>query len=164
MTARSRGGFTLPEMVLTLFVGLLALWLGLLLVARGGQRDRSDRFIADLQEFSTAFADHRRQKGAWPASTNGEVILPREMEAILGETNWTAGSPFGGSYGWVEPGRGREGRGTVVLTAFAPGFPLELTRTDLLEIDRRFDDGDLATGRFRTGFNGWPVYLVGENP
>jgi type II secretory pathway pseudopilin PulG len=25
-------------------------------------------------------------------------------------------------------------------------------------------DGDLATGRLRTGFNGWPVYLVGDSP
>jgi len=22
------------------------------------------------------------------------------------------------------------------------------------------DDANLATGRFRTGFNGWPVYLL----
>ena len=83
--------------------------------------------------------------------------MPRGMEKALGETNWAGGSPFGGNYGW-------DSRGLVVLTAFSPSFPLTLTRADLLEIDRRIDDGDLATGRFRTGFNGWPVYQIEDKP
>ncbi|MBI2498294.1 MAG: hypothetical protein HYV75_10425 [Opitutae bacterium] len=58
------------------------------------------------------------------------------------------------------PGRGWNGRGAVTLTAFAPDLPLTLDNTDLLYIDGQVDDGNLATGRFRTGFNGWPVYLV----
>jgi len=50
--------------------------------------------------------------------------------------------------------------GAVTLTAFSPSFPLTLVESDLIYIDRKIDDGNLATGRFRTGFNGWPVYLV----
>jgi len=37
---------------------------------------------------------------------------------------------------------------------------LQLTPDDLIAIDRELDDGNLATGNFRTGFNGWPVMLV----
>ena len=73
------------------------------------------------------------------------------------ESNWAEGSPFGGSYGW-------DGRGGILVTAFSPGFPLALTRAELREIDRRLDDGNLGTGRFRSGFNGWPVYQVEEKP
>ena len=161
---RRARGFTLLEMGLVLLIILLAAWLGLLLVARARQHQRAERFIADLQEFSAVFQDHHRQHGAWPPSTNGKITVPRGMEEILAKTNWARGSPFGGSYGWVEPGParpdGRASRGDLVLTAFAPSFPLEFTRADLLEIDRRIDNGDLATGRFRTGFNGWPFFFV----
>jgi hypothetical protein len=97
--------------------------------------------------------------------------MPAGIEDLLKDTNWRKASPFGGSYGWVAPdpvsppadGSGRGQSGAIVLTAFAPSFPLTLSRRDLLYIDARIDDGNLATGRFRTGFNGWPVYLVGED-
>ena len=150
-------GFTQAELLLVLLVMVLV---GVLLFAALGrirQHRNAERFIADLQDFAAVFQSYRQQSHAWPASTNGETRLPRELEAALGDTHWDEGSPFGGSYGW-------DSRGAVVLTAYAPAFPLSLTRADLLEIDRRMDDGDLATGRLRTGFNGWPVYFVEENP
>lgn len=52
--------------------------------------------------------------------------------------------------------------GRIAVTAFAPSFPLTATRVDLLHVDTAIDDGNLSTGRFRTGFNGWPVYTLGE--
>jgi hypothetical protein len=54
--------------------------------------------------------------------------------------------------------------GIIAITAFSPKAPLALTSKDLLYIDSKLDDGNLATGRFRTGFNGWPVYRVGPSP
>ncbi len=150
-------GFTQVELLLVLLIMVLVGWLLFAGLGRIRQQRNSERFIADLQGFATAFQTYRQRSHAWPASTNGENKLPRELEAALDETNWDEGSPFGGSYGW-------NSRGAVVLTAYAPAFPLSLTRADLLEIDRRMDDGDLATGRLRTGFNGWPVYFVGDNP
>ena len=160
--ARGRGGhrprgFTLVEVLLVLLILVLAgalLFTGLGRVRRG---QRAERFIADLQEISAAFQAYHAKHGAWPPSSSGEVTMPRGMENVLGETNWAGGSPFGGSYGW-------DGRGGVVLTAFSPSFPLTLTRAELVELDRRIDDGDLATGRFRTGFNGWPVYQIEDKP
>ena len=159
---RSRG-FTLLEVALVLLVAGLAFWLGLLLLGRGLQQRRADRFIADLETFAAAFQDYHRQQGVWPPSTGETKAVPGGMENFLRETNWSLGSPFGGTYGWVPPdSAGRQG--AVTLTAFSPNFPLGLTRAGLLELDRRMDDGDPATGRFRTGFNGWPVYLAGDKP
>jgi type II secretory pathway pseudopilin PulG len=54
--------------------------------------------------------------------------------------------------------------GIIAITAFSPKEPLALTSKDLLYIDSKLDDGNLATGRFRTGFNGWPVYQIGPSP
>jgi len=152
-----KGGFTLVELMLSLLVVVLAVallftWLGRERRHRGGAR-----FIADLQEFATAFQDYQHAHRAWPPPTTAERPVPRGMEEALVETNWAEPSPFGGRYDW-------DGRGAVMLTAFSPAFPLELTRAELLAIDREFDDGNLATGRLRTGFNGWPVYLVEDKP
>lgn len=150
-------GFTLAEMMLVLLVVLLAVTLLFTYLGRENKQRNEERFIADLREFAGAFLAYQRQHRTWPPSTTGGAVLPRGLDDVLVETKWADGSPFGGSYGW-------DARGAVVLTAYAPAFPLKLTRADLVAIDRRFDDGNLATGRFRTGFNGWPVYLVGENP
>lgn len=152
-------GFTLVEMSLALLLLLLGAWLALLLLGRGVHHVRLGRFADDLQRFATAFKDHHRQRGAWPASTPGDGVVPRGMETVLRDTRWAEGSPFGGAYGWIAPTRAAP-PGRITLTAFAPALPLKLTPADLREIDRRLDDGDLTTGRFRAGFNGWPVYQV----
>ncbi len=96
------------------------------------------------------------------------------MEAYLEETAWRKGSPWGGNYSWLTPdqvvqnyhgiGREPDATGAIAVTAFWLSSPLALSRDDLLYIDGQIDDGDLTTGRFRTGFNGWPVYLVSKNP
>lgn len=155
---RSRvSGFTLVELMLTLLVGVLAVALLFTWLGRERQHRGGARFIADLQEFATVFQDYKRLHRAWPPPSTGEIPVPRGMEEALVETNWAEPSPYGGRYDW-------DGRGAVMLTAFAPAFPLELTRAELLALDREFDDGNLATGRLRTGFNGWPVYLVEDKP
>lgn len=149
LSARRRAGrgLVLVELLLFLLVLLLAgmlAWMGL---NRVRQHQRLAKFGAELQGFATHLEQSRTERGRWPAT------LPAGGHPAPGPA-------FGGEYGWVPPAAGRPGM--ITLTAFAPGFPLELSRADLVEVDRRIDDGDLATGRFRTGFNGWPVYLVME--
>lgn len=53
--------------------------------------------------------------------------------------------------------------GVIGITAFSPSPALSLTAEDLRYIDARLDDGNLATGRFRVGFNGWPVYQINSS-
>ena len=155
LAAWRAGGFTSGEMLLGLLVVLLAAILLFMVVARFAQRARGERLGRDLQAIAAAFAQARTASGRWP---QGPEEVPH-----LGETAWADASPFGGHYGWVPP-KPPARPGAVTLTAFSPDRPLELTRADLLAIDRLIDDGDLATGRFRTGFNGWPIYLVEEQP
>ena len=136
------------------------------LVERRQQQQRRERFGLDLQTFATALQDYHRRTESWPPSTQGEGVLPGGLEEVLRLTPWPQGSPFGGSYGWIAPSAvgdqavDRLNHGAITLTAFVRGDPLALTWDDLLQIDRHIDDGDLATGLFRTGFNGWPLYLV----
>ena len=165
---RSRG-FARLEMALGLLIVGFGTVLILTLAGRLQQRRACDDYIRDVRAFSAALADYYQQHKTWLPAMGGDAVPPPEIEEVLKGTSWAKGSPFGGDYGWVPPGGaagsgaepGWGGRGAVTLTAFSPGFPLKLAQADLLYIDRQIDDGNLATGRFRTGFNGWPVFLVG---
>jgi type II secretory pathway pseudopilin PulG len=149
-----RGLVPVEVLLILLVVGLAG---ALLFTALGRIRHgaRLEQFGAELQAHAATIEQARAERGRWPATA--EEAGPRLMDG-----GWMDGSDFGGEYGWVPPAAGRPGM--ITLTAFAPGFPLELTRADLLALDRKLDDGDLATGRFRTGFNGWPVWLVADQP
>lgn len=154
--SRGRRGLVLVELLLILFVLVLAVVLLFMGLGRVRHQARLERLGAEMQAFTIVFEQARAESGRWPATA-------AEAGPRLLEGRWEDGSAFGGDYGWVPPGAA-DHPGMITLTAFSPNFPLELTRADLLAIDRRIDDGDLATGRFRTGFNGWPLYLVGGNP
>lgn len=160
-------GLVLIEVALALLVLVLAAVLVFTLAGRFQHRRDCNTCARDLRAFAAVFDDYYQRHRTWPPSSYADTALPREIEEALKNTNWTKGSPFGGNYGWLAPepngaaaGPGRSKPGAVTLTAFSPSFPLTLDQSDLLYIDRQIDDGDLATGRFRTGFNGWPVYLV----
>lgn len=151
-------------------------------------RAKRDQFVAELRGIAAIFETYRAQKGEWPAATHAESRIPRGMESALAQTAWSAGSPLGGHYEWMPPPRAvpkvkkaeiapedREAQpeteekevvkkpaagGLIAVTAFSPDAPLELTEEDLRYIDGKLDDGNLATGKFRAGFNRWPVYHV----
>lgn len=191
-TARRVGGFTLFEMGLALLAIALAGYIALTEVQKIQHRAQRDRFVTELRGLATVFETYHAQKGEWPAATNAEVRLPRGMESVLANTPWLAGPPFGGSYDWfppaptppevkdaakhledreaVKPDEEKEPKktpvpeGMIAVTAFSPGPPLSLTEDDLRYIDGKLDDGNLATGRFRAGFNRWPVYSVSARP
>jgi len=172
---RRIGGFTLFETGLVLLALALAGSIALGEIRKFQHRAQRDQFVADLRGLATTFETYRAQTGEWPAATNAEVRIPRGMESVLANSPWAAGPPFGGSYDWIPPARtnaddknaprDRAPSGIIAITAFSPGPPLALSDEDLRYIDRKLDgDGGLTKGRFRTGFNQWPVYLVGVGP
>jgi len=165
-----RKGFTLVDVGLALLCLGLAVYIAVSEIHRFRHRAQRDVLAKDLQDFAAAFENYRKQQGDWPPATNGEKVIPRGMEASLASSRWLAGSPFGGNFEWIPPARagaGSEASGPmraqaalIALSAYSPHRPLDLSPADLQYIDARIDDGDLKTGHFRTGFNGWPVYHV----
>lgn len=178
--------------VLALTAMALAGYIALEEVRKLQHRAHRDEFIADLGKLAAVFEEYRGKNDAWPAGTHAELRMPRGMESVLASTPWLTGHPFGGAYDWippqapppraappppdpnapaqlataaVKPPPAKPPRdGMIVVTAFSPGSPLTLTEEDMRAIDRALDDGNLATGRFRAGFNGWPTYLVRARP
>jgi type II secretory pathway pseudopilin PulG len=143
--------FTMLEAMLALLVIVLAGALLVGVLARVRHAARCEQLGTELRALAADFEKYHSTYGRWPET-------PAKAAELI-DDSWPDGSPFGGHYGWVPPeADGRPGR--IELTAYIPDFPLTLSRADLLEIDRQIDNGDLTTGRLRTAFNGWPVYLV----
>lgn len=162
--------FTLLELMLALLCMSLSAYLALAGLNKIRHQIQRDAFIAELRLIGQSFSDHYKAQGKWPAPTNGQSVIPPGMEAVLAKTHWLTGLPFGGGYEWRPPFEKDNAEvltdnelpraGVITVTAFAPFRQIELTPADLLFIDTKLDDGNLATGRFRTGFNGWINYEV----
>lgn len=147
--------FTRAELGLAGLIVMLAAGLAFTGLAEWRDRRRADRCAAHLRTLAAVFEGHRRNAGAWPAAALEQGAFPPGMEAVLPRDPWSQPTPFGGHYSWVN-----QGAPALAITAFVPDAPLACSRRDLQRIDRLLDDGNLATGRFRTGYNGWPVYLL----
>lgn len=129
-------------------------------INRHRHRNAREHFVADLLASKAAFQSFLRlQTGAPPDTAPG--LVPVGMEPYLEKIAWSKPTPVGGVYRWVaREGPAKATFGVIALTAFPPAPEIRLSVDDLLEIDRRIDDGNLATGDFRTGFNGWPTLIV----
>jgi type II secretory pathway pseudopilin PulG len=181
--SRRTAGFTLFAALLALLALALAAYIALAEIGKLRHRAKRTAFVAELRTLAAVFESYRERTGDWPAATTPELRIPRGLEAALADTRWLAGSPLGGSYDWVPPAKPKlEDKvaatepaaeapppppappAMIAVSAFSNSPPLVLDERDLLAIDAELDDGNLVTGRFRTGFNRWPVYLVAPRP
>ena len=163
---RRQRGFTLLDVGLGVLSLSLAAVLAFTSSVRRQQAARCVKLGEELRTFAAAFQDFALERSARPPSSLDEHVIPVGMEPFLRDTPWTAETPVGGHYRWTEtPAEAKDNAngeilGSIMVTAFSPEPPLALTPADLHRIDVLIDDGNLATGDFRAGFNGWPVFLV----
>jgi len=153
------------DLLLVGIVGLLVVAAGLVTLQTQRHDAARDRVTKHFVAGAAAFRAYIEQNGNAPATANtGEV--PSGMAEFFGTLDWSGPSPVGGAFRWVAAADGKGGPtavirgGVITLTAFPPSTPLTLSAEDLLFIDRQIDDGNLTTGNFRTGFNGWPILSV----
>ena len=146
------------EVLLVSVVLAVGVYVGISFAARWRQHALADRSATEILRLTAALETHRRQLGKWPpAALEGEV--PAGLAAFLGAGKWPATTAVGGRYVWTPPTA--RGGAMLGITAFSPDAPLAARPADLRAIDALLDDGNLATGRFRAGFNGWPTWRVG---
>ncbi len=160
--------WTMPDLLLVGLVIVLALTAAVSTYQRYRHRAIIDRLTEELKISAAGFRTYIQETGTAPADTVAG-LAPNGMGDHLKGVNWKLPTPVGGYYRWTnipmtETGQVLPPGGTISVTAFTRGAELNLTRSDLVEIDRRLDDGNLETGRFRTGFNGWPVLTVRPQP
>jgi prepilin-type N-terminal cleavage/methylation domain-containing protein len=134
-------GFTLVEiMVVVVIIGLLAA-LAIPAFQRNQRSSQNARAINDFRIFVQAFEVYNTQNGSWPADSSGGVVPPG-MSGDFKEDAWTMQkNSLGGRWNWDQ--------GRAWATAAVSVTNFTVVDEQLLEMDRKLDDGDLNTGFFR---------------
>ena len=156
-------GFTLVEIsVVVIIIGLLAALA--IPSARSVQRRANyARVMSDFRIFAGAFQHYASENGsAWPADqASTSTAMPPAMAGYLRGSNWDRPTPFGGYYNWdyKVTHQGRVVKAAIAIYA-QPGAPITVTQAQLLEFDKKYDDGNLSTGSIQIGFQNCPLFII----
>ncbi len=132
-------------MIVVVIIGLLAA-LALPALSRNKRNAQNARFISDLRTFSQGFETYALKHGAWPPDGSPRT-LPAGMSGEVKDTAWAQDTAVGGQWDWDYQQFGF----TAGISVYQPTVSVE----QMKEIDRRIDDGDLATGNFRQRSEGY---------
>lgn len=121
---------------------------------------RASVVASDLRTFAAAFDAYAQETGVFPADT-APGQMPPEMADRLGKLGWERVTPMGGQYNWEsnQLHGGVRYRAAICISESATA-PLVVNQEMLTAIDRIIDDGNLATGNFRTGVNNDALYII----
>jgi prepilin-type N-terminal cleavage/methylation domain-containing protein len=143
---RVRAGFTLTElMIVVAVIGLLAA-IAIPSYARARERSWNVRFAADLQVAKAAFTEYSVEHGKYPPDTQPGAV-PEGMAEYLRRMEWTKPTTLGGSWDWDNSQFGFKAGVSVYHPTASSG--------QLLQLDKTIDDGNLATGEFRSRADGY---------
>lgn len=154
-------GFTLLELSIVVFIVSVLAMLAVPVLKRTILESRATAVVNDLRVFSATFQTYAHERGDWPTEETEPGVPPPSMAASLGTTNWAQQTPIGGHYTWAPNSlhQGERYRAAIVLASTAES-KVTADRNQLEQIDRIFDDGNLATGNFRLGYRNFPVLVI----
>ena len=132
-------------MIVVAVIGLLAA-IAVPSFARARERSVNVRFAADLQVAKAAFTEYSMDQGKYPPDTMpGE--MPEGMADYLRRIAWTKVTTIGGRWDWD--------RSTFGFQAGVSVYHPTASNDQMLKIDNTIDDGNLATGEFRSRSEGY---------
>lgn len=157
----SRAAFTFLKLTVVIFFVSLVIAIVFPVAQKRVHRAKATAIEHDLQIFSAAFQKYAGEHGDWPPGDGVPGALPEGMKPYLSETDWQHRTPIGGHYTWetVSLHRGTRYRAVIVI-ASTPGNPVTNDRLQLLDLDRRLDDGNLETGVFQLGHRHHPLRVL----
>jgi type IV pilus assembly protein PilA len=155
VSRRFSRGYTLVEiMVVVVIIGLLAA-LAIPAVQRTQRASRNARIINDLRVFSQAFEIYNTQNGGWPDSAGPAVVptLPTSIADTLRAASWQGTTALGGQWQWDNASLSG-GEAAIWIVGY------NCTDAQLIELDAKFDDGNLTTGKFKKNSATRLVYVL----
>jgi len=136
-------------MIVVAIISLLAM-LAIPSFVKARRQAQLNQFINDLRVAVDAFMMYELEHGAYPPDRTPGVIPPGMADYLRG-IDWTGTTPVGGQWDWDYGQFGHVSGVSVYLP--------DRTPTEMREIDRRLDDGNLSTGLFRSRSQGY-IYII----
>jgi prepilin-type N-terminal cleavage/methylation domain-containing protein len=141
-------GFSLLEiMVAVVIIGILVA-IAIPIFLHLQRNSQNSRFMSDLRTFSQAYETYAMKYGKWPPSAASGVV-PNGMSGEFQDSHWVATNSLGGHWKW-DYNRPRANGFTAGISIMG----IIATEAQMLEIDKKMDDGNLATGSLIKGTDG----------
>ncbi|HEY1794189.1 MAG TPA: hypothetical protein VGG34_14830 [Opitutaceae bacterium] len=122
---------------------------------------RSSAVMNDLRVYAGAFQAYAQEHGDWPAGGAAPGAFPAGMDGYLNQTNWQRTTPIGGNYEFAtQSPQGGNRYAAVIIIASSTANPVTSDANQLTDIDKKLDDGNLATGNFFLGYRNYPVFIL----
>jgi type II secretory pathway pseudopilin PulG len=145
-----------------LIIGLLAA-AAVPALKRNAINARTSAVMNDLRVYSGAFQAYAQEHGDWPPGGGAPGTFPAGMDGYLSQTNWSRKTPIGGLYQFAtQSPQGGNRYAAVIIIASDPagGNPVTSDANQLADLDKKLDDGNLATGNFFLGYRNYPVFVL----
>ena len=163
LVRRRTRAFSIIELMITVtIIGIVAAmarpaFTRLLVHVRGNAQ------MNDFRVFATAFSQYAHTNGAYPASYSTAGGFPAVMNGLINQSQWSRRAPIGGTYSFLRDSSVGGVRYRALLRVNGTGVRARnLTSAQLLQLDRRADNGSLANGLLFTSGAALNTYYVVE--
>ena len=154
MKRNRKDGFTLVEIMIVIMIVALLATMGIPSYVRARAVSTGVRVANDLRVFGQAFAVYAIENGNYPADSHEVLPSAPGIEEYIRPSKFNEETAIGGRYNW-------EGPDTYPYAGVSVSGS-SISISELEDIDRVVDDGDLSTGNFQRPSSGRYTYIIEE--
>jgi type II secretory pathway pseudopilin PulG len=124
---------------------------------------RGNTLMNDFRVFAGGFAQYAHSNSAYPASYTTAGGFPATMAGLVNQSQWTRLTPIGGNYAFLKDNAiGGVTYRALIRVSGSGATAIKFTSAQLLQLDQKSDNGNLATGQLFTNGAALNTYYVVE--
>ena len=160
---RTARAFAIMELMITVtIIGIVAV-ISRPAFTRALLQVRGNALMNDFRVFAAAFGQYAHSTGAYPASYTTAGGFPATMAGLMNQTQWQRLSPVGGNYAFLKDNTVGGVRYRALIRVSGSGkTAITFTSAQILQLDQKSDNGNLATGQLFTSGAALNTYYVVE--